>query len=430
MVNWNQGDAGMMNLTRLQADLRHFAAERDWQPFQTPKNLSTALMVEAAELAEIFQWMTTEESRLAHQDAGSKQRIGEEVADVLIYLLQVADHCEIDIAPAVRDKLARNALKYPAKRELARVLPPPAELPGTCVLLDYENVQPTEDELRAMVPDASLVWVFHGPHQQQVEQRFGSFGANVKAVPISKTGKNALDFHLSFYVGLLASRNPAPSIVVVANDKGYGAMLEHAKSSGFNVRQQGHGQAKPIAPVKATAAANPAARKVAAKKAPSKKTPAKKVPVKKAVAKQSTSKQVTAKKAASKKAAATAAKKAPAKKGVPVKKALAKPANPPTAQKPAIGTPHGRAKEPASSGTGAQAPVLSPHSASTIEKLINSLRKMGAARPTKPASLRQSLKSNLGPSATEDAITAALDRLIKDGVVKLDPVKGASYPKF
>jgi len=53
-----------MNLSELQAELRHFAAERDWQPFHTPKNLTTALMVEAAELAEIFQWMTPDESRL------------------------------------------------------------------------------------------------------------------------------------------------------------------------------------------------------------------------------------------------------------------------------------------------------------------------------------------------------------------------------
>src|SRR4051812_25739519 len=64
-----------MNLHELQAELRHFAAERDWQPFHTPKNLSTALMVEAAELAEIFQWQTPEESRLAHEDTAAEQRI-------------------------------------------------------------------------------------------------------------------------------------------------------------------------------------------------------------------------------------------------------------------------------------------------------------------------------------------------------------------
>ena len=65
-----------MNIANLQATLRHFAAEREWQPFHTPKNLATALMVEAAELAEVFQWMTPEESREAHLDAVSKRRIG------------------------------------------------------------------------------------------------------------------------------------------------------------------------------------------------------------------------------------------------------------------------------------------------------------------------------------------------------------------
>lgn len=106
-----------MNVSELQAELRHFAAERDWQPFHTPKNLSTALMVEAAELAEIFQWMTPEQSARAHEDPAVKQRIGEEVADVLLYLLQLADHSRIDIALAVKDKLALNAAKYPAKRQ-------------------------------------------------------------------------------------------------------------------------------------------------------------------------------------------------------------------------------------------------------------------------------------------------------------------------
>ena len=216
----------------MQADLRHFAAERDWQPFHTPKNLTTALMVEAAELAEIFQWMTPEEFQLAHQNAGSKQRIGEEVADVLLYLLQVADHSQIDIAQAVKDKLGRNALKYPATRAVGRASPAHAAVAGTQVLLDYENVQPTEDELRTLVPDASQVWVFHGPHQRQIEQRFSSFGTNVTAVPISRTGKNALDFHLSFYMGYTASRNQASAMVVVANDKGYEPMLEHARSMG------------------------------------------------------------------------------------------------------------------------------------------------------------------------------------------------------
>jgi len=192
-----------MNLSELQAELRHFAAERDWQPFHTPKNLSTALMVEAAELAEIFQWQTPEESRVAHEDAAARQRIGEEVADVLLYLLQVADHCQIDVSRAVQDKLAKNAVKHPAKRAIPRVSPTRASVPGTHVLLDYENVQPSDAELRALVPDVDQVWVFHGPHQREVEKRFASFGSGATAVPINKTGKNALDFHLSFYMGYI-----------------------------------------------------------------------------------------------------------------------------------------------------------------------------------------------------------------------------------
>lgn len=103
-----------MDIAALQSQLRAFAAARHWQPFHTPKNLSTALMVEAAELAEIFQWMTAEESVNASRDAATKQRIADEIADVLLYLVQVADHAGIDIESAVQHKRAANALKYPA----------------------------------------------------------------------------------------------------------------------------------------------------------------------------------------------------------------------------------------------------------------------------------------------------------------------------
>ncbi|WP_296493241.1 nucleotide pyrophosphohydrolase [Rhodoferax sp.] len=102
-----------MDIQALQQALRDFAAARNWQPFHTPKNLSTALMVEAAELAEIFQWMTAEESLAARLDAATKERIADEVADVLLYLLQVADQCAIDIPGAVASKLVKNAVKHP-----------------------------------------------------------------------------------------------------------------------------------------------------------------------------------------------------------------------------------------------------------------------------------------------------------------------------
>ncbi len=103
-----------MDIQALQLTLREFAAARHWQPFHTPKNLSTALMVEAAELAEIFQWMTPDESQAAHLDLATKERIADEVADVLLYLLQVADQCGIDVSEAVTNKLVKNAVKHPA----------------------------------------------------------------------------------------------------------------------------------------------------------------------------------------------------------------------------------------------------------------------------------------------------------------------------
>lgn len=104
-----------MDIPALQQALRAFAAERHWQPFHTPKNLSTALMVEAAELAEIFQWMTPEQSAAASGDAATKERIADEIADVLLYLLQVADHTGVDVEAAVQAKLVKNAVKHPVR---------------------------------------------------------------------------------------------------------------------------------------------------------------------------------------------------------------------------------------------------------------------------------------------------------------------------
>ena len=103
-----------LDVDALQARLRAFAAERQWQPFHTPKNLAMALMVEAAELTEIFQWMTLEQSRAVRDDPALREPIADEVADVLLYLLQLADHAGVDVAAAVEHKLRKNAIKYPA----------------------------------------------------------------------------------------------------------------------------------------------------------------------------------------------------------------------------------------------------------------------------------------------------------------------------
>ena len=102
------------NLTALRDALRQFAAARDWRQYHTPKNLAMALIVEAAELVEQFQWMTPEQSRnLSVQHLAA---VRDEVADTLIYLVEIADVLDIDLLSAARDKMVLNAIKYPAPK--------------------------------------------------------------------------------------------------------------------------------------------------------------------------------------------------------------------------------------------------------------------------------------------------------------------------
>lgn len=106
-----------LDITALQARLRRFSDERDWEPFQTPKNLAMAMVVEAGELVEIFQWMTPEESTRVAARPELQQHLGEEIADVLVYLLQIADRCGVDLPTAVDRKIGLNARKYPPRSD-------------------------------------------------------------------------------------------------------------------------------------------------------------------------------------------------------------------------------------------------------------------------------------------------------------------------
>lgn len=103
-----------MDIPALQATLRRFAQERDWPPFHTPKNLAMALMVESAELLEIFQWLTPEQSQALTRSAPDRERVADEMADVLLYLVQLADHTGVDLEAAVQRKIGKNAVKHPA----------------------------------------------------------------------------------------------------------------------------------------------------------------------------------------------------------------------------------------------------------------------------------------------------------------------------
>ncbi len=102
------------NLQSLTQSLRDFAAERDWAQFHSPKNLASALAVEAAELLEPFQWLTEEQSR--NLSAPKKAEVAAEAADVLLYLLQLCDKLQIDLMEAARMKLIVNGEKYPVAR--------------------------------------------------------------------------------------------------------------------------------------------------------------------------------------------------------------------------------------------------------------------------------------------------------------------------
>lgn len=101
-------------MDKLIEQIRNFNKERDWEQYHTPKNLSMALMVEAGELAEHFQWLTQDQSKTLNNETLEKVR--EEIGDVLIYLLNIADKLGIDPLAAAKEKILKNANKYPANQ--------------------------------------------------------------------------------------------------------------------------------------------------------------------------------------------------------------------------------------------------------------------------------------------------------------------------
>ncbi len=102
-----------MNNADIQKKLRAFAKARKWEPFHSPKNLAAALSVEASELLEIFQWLTEEQSHRITADKKEMAHVKEEMADVLLYLLRLADVLGVDLEKAAQEKMKKNAQKYP-----------------------------------------------------------------------------------------------------------------------------------------------------------------------------------------------------------------------------------------------------------------------------------------------------------------------------
>jgi NTP pyrophosphatase (non-canonical NTP hydrolase) len=103
-------------LAALKDAVRQFAADRAWEPFHSPKNLSMGLAVEAAELMEHFLWIDTEASRQVVHDPVQLGQVADEVADVACYLLNLSNTLGIDLSEAIRAKIVKNALKYPVEK--------------------------------------------------------------------------------------------------------------------------------------------------------------------------------------------------------------------------------------------------------------------------------------------------------------------------
>jgi dCTP diphosphatase len=103
-----------ISMIALRDTLRKFVADRDWDKFHSPKNLAMALSVEASELVEHFQWLTEEQSRRLAPEKLVEVR--DEMADVLVYLVRLADKLDVDLLDAAAKKIEKNALKYPAEK--------------------------------------------------------------------------------------------------------------------------------------------------------------------------------------------------------------------------------------------------------------------------------------------------------------------------
>ena len=103
------------SVAALRGIVREFVAQRDWEQFHAPKNLSMSLAIEAAELMEHFQWLTVQESREVAQNPAKLSEVQDELADVLCYVLAMANELNLDLTTAIEQKMVKNAQKYPVE---------------------------------------------------------------------------------------------------------------------------------------------------------------------------------------------------------------------------------------------------------------------------------------------------------------------------
>ena len=117
----DQRDDQQTTVGALRAAVHQFVAERDWYQYHSPKNLAMSIAIEAAEIMEHFQWLTTEEAAARMADAEQRAEVADEVADVLIYCLSFANSSGIDLSQAILNKLARNQGRFPVERVRGRL---------------------------------------------------------------------------------------------------------------------------------------------------------------------------------------------------------------------------------------------------------------------------------------------------------------------
>ncbi|MFQ6659885.1 hypothetical protein Gotur_028608 [Gossypium turneri] len=102
-----------ISLNDLSKKLEEFARVRDWEKYHSPRNLLLAMVGEVGELSEIFQWRGEVDKGLPNWEESEKEHLGEELSDVLLYLIRLSDICGIDLGDAASRKLVKNAIKYP-----------------------------------------------------------------------------------------------------------------------------------------------------------------------------------------------------------------------------------------------------------------------------------------------------------------------------
>jgi dCTP diphosphatase len=114
-------------LDALRQAVASFVDARDWRPFHSPKNLAMSIAIEAAELMEHFQWLTTEEAQAAAQNPAERAAVADELADILIYCLSLSNALDLDVSSAVMHKLQANERRYPAEEFRGRFRRPERE---------------------------------------------------------------------------------------------------------------------------------------------------------------------------------------------------------------------------------------------------------------------------------------------------------------